>query len=325
MSPRKINALTAQRSFDIKEPLLREQIRGALAGLAPTEASEQYCQYSFRFEDGRERLHVKQYTSGKLVIQGHDGPLYRRLVAIIVARCDEHHPDAAGAADTGGADDAAGAAIAAPYIGTDESGKGDYFGPLVVAAVWADEATQKRLQSLGVRDSKTVSDHLCRKLAAAVRDVCADRHEEVEMSPERYNSLYEEFRREGKNLNHLLAWGHARALETLVARCPSERAIADKFGDEKYIRARLMEKGRTLELVQTPKAERYIAVAAASILARDRFLRRLAQLGHQIGVRLPKGASAEVVEAARAVVERGGREALHRVAKIHFKTTAAIR
>lgn len=211
-----------------------------------------------------------------------------------------------------------------PYIGTDESGKGDYFGPLVVAAVWADKSTQEELEELGVRDSKSLSDRRCRELAAKIRDLFKSKYEEVEIPPERYNSLYEQFKREGKNLNHLLAWGHARALENLLARYTSQYAVADRFGDEKYILSRLMERGKSLQLEQTPKAERYPAVAAASILARDRFLSRLQSIAHQVGVELPKGAAPAVVDAARAIIDRSGPTALRKVAKMHFKTTCAV-
>ena len=127
-----------------------------------------------------------------------------------------------------------------------------------------------------------------------------------------------------KNLNHLLAWGHARALENLLSRQSSDYAVADQFGDKKCIESKLMEKGRTIHLVQTPKAERYIAVAAASILARDLFLARLEQLGNQYGVSLPKGASPAVDEAARTIVRQGGVQALRQVTKTHFKNTSRV-
>jgi len=130
--------------------------------------------------------------------------------------------------------------------------------------------------------------------------------------------------REKRNLNHLLAWGHARAIESLLTRQECKQAIADQFGDEKYITSKLMEKGRAIKLLQTPKAERFIAVAAASILARDHFLRRLDQLGKEAGLTLPKGASPEVIATAKQIIGKRGPDALRKFAKLHFKTTASV-
>ena len=147
---------------------------------------------------------------------------------------------------------------------------------------------------------------------------------EVELPPERYNELYEQFKKEGKNLNHLLAWGHARAIESLLEKNPCTHAVADQFGDEKLIISKLMEKSKRLELIQTPKGERYIAVAAASILARDRFLTRMDKLSQEYAIALPKGASDAVIQPARQIVERKGSAELKKVAKLHHKTTQRI-
>jgi len=161
-------------------------------------------------------------------------------------------------------------------------------------------------------------------LAGRIREVCAGAFSELEIMPSRYNSLYSQFRTEGKNLNHLLAWAHARVLEDLLEKGYCGYALADKFADEKFIQSRLMAKGSQIVLMQTPKAERNVAVAAASILARDRFLRRLDELSVKFGLTLPKGASAQVIEAARQFVDRQGKAVLAEVAKIHFKTIDQI-
>lgn len=214
--------------------------------------------------------------------------------------------------------------IPLPHIGTDESGKGDYFGPLVVAAVFFDSVTGPKIEGAGVKDSKLLSDRRCRELAARIREICRGKYEEVEITPKRYNELYESFRREGKNLNHLLAWGHARAIESLLERFPCTHAVADQFGDEHYILSRLMEKGKHLELIQVPKGERYLAVAAASILARDRFIARMERFSREYGFELPKGASETVVIAGRRVVKEKGEEELRNIAKLHHRTTHKI-
>jgi len=214
----------------------------------------------------------------------------------------------------------------APWIGSDESGKGDYFGPLVAAAVYVDDRLRELLATLGARDSKKLSDAQNRRLAQEVRVVCGEGCAEVVVPPERYNALYAQFRAEGKNLNHLLAWGHSRAIETVLERVACDNVIVDQFADARYIRSRLAGKtrNRPLHIVQVPRAEVNVAVAAASVLARDRFLGWLDRASREFGMTLPKGASTQVEVAARQLVAKDGREALARAAKLHFKTTERV-
>jgi ribonuclease HIII len=203
-------------------------------------------------------------------------------------------------------------------IGIDESGKGDYFGPLVIAAAFVTPETEPDLRLMEVRDSKRMSDGRILELAPDIRQVCP--HSIVAIGPQRYNQLYLKIR----NLNRLLAWGHARALENLLERVDCGLAIADQFGDERFILNALLEKGKCVSLVQRPKAEADLAVAAASILARAEFLIRLKRLSDEIALPLPKGASQQVELAARMVVKKHGKERLETVAKMHFKTTQAV-
>jgi ribonuclease HIII len=154
--------------------------------------------------------------------------------------------------------------------------------------------------------------------------MCQGKYHVVEISPEKYNELHDQFLREKKNLNHLLAWGHARAIESLLSRQQCNQVIADQFGDQEYIESKLMERGRTVNLLQTPKAQRFIAVAGASILARDQFLSRLSQLGEEAELALPKGASPDVIRAAKEIVKTGRAAVLRKLAKLHFKTTASV-
>lgn len=203
-------------------------------------------------------------------------------------------------------------------IGIDESGKGDYFGPLVIAAVCVTPESERDLALMQVRDSKRISDGRILELAPDIRLVC--RHSVVAIGPRRYNELYEKIR----NLNRLLAWGHARALENILEQVECGLAISDQFGDERFILNALLEKGKRIRLLQRPKAEADLAVAAASILARAEFLTRLKRLSDEVGTTLPKGASGAVELAARMVLKKHGREALRSVAKLHFKTTQAV-
>lgn len=207
------------------------------------------------------------------------------------------------------------------YIGTDESGKGDYFGPLVIAGVFLDPITEKKLADAGVRDSKKISDGRIREYADMIRSYLPrQQYSVVAIGPEKYNELYQKI----ANLNHLLAWGHARVIENILANVDCLKVISDQFGDESLIKKALMEKGKKIELLQMPKAEQHTAVAAASILAREDFLNRLADLGKVAGMQLPKGASIEVEKTARLLLEKHGYDALKKYVKIHFKTTAKI-
>ncbi|MGB8951603.1 MAG: ribonuclease HIII [Candidatus Aminicenantales bacterium] len=204
------------------------------------------------------------------------------------------------------------------HIGTDESGKGDYFGPLVVAGVFLPDEQQPVLKELGVKDCKKFSDNRVRELAEIIKN--GYKHSIVTIGPERYNALYEKLR----NLNRLLAWGHARAIENILEEVHVTKAITDQFGDRLYVVNALMKKGRNIELIQRPKAEEDLAVAAASILARAEFLKRLYFLSQDIGVDLPKGASHLTEEAGLKLVRLRGADVLDKVAKRHFKITPRI-
>jgi ribonuclease HIII len=204
------------------------------------------------------------------------------------------------------------------WIGTDESGKGDFFGPLVVAAFFLPEGQEGVLRELGVKDSKRTSDGRCREIAEALKKGYV--HSVVAVGPGKYNELYAKLR----NLNRILAWAHARAIENILERVPAGKAVTDQFGDEKFVQDALLKKGRTIELVQMPRAEEDPAVAAASILARAEFVARLHSLSREVGAELPKGASAIVEAAAVKLVREKGPDILDKVAKTHFKTTSRV-
>ena len=211
-----------------------------------------------------------------------------------------------------------------PVIGTDESGKGDFFGPLVSAGVYVDTKSAEKLAVIGVRDSKENSDQTNAELAMRITDICRGKYAIIEISPEKYNDLYGQFKREGKNLNSLLAWGHAKAIEEVLSMVDCKTAIADQFADENFILGKLQEKGRRIKLIQRHKAEQNIAVAAASILARARFLEKMANLSKEYKLNFPKGSSNLVVETAKQFCKIYGEGALRKVAKINFKTILEV-
>ncbi len=210
----------------------------------------------------------------------------------------------------------------APHFGIDESGKGDFFGPLVIAGVYVDGPIAHAFLKAGVADSKRIgSDSRIRHLAELIRETPGVTLNVVEISPTRYNPLYEKI----GNLNRLLAWGHARVIENLLELRPDcPRALSDQFANPALIQRALMGKGRAIQLDQRTKAESDLAVAAASILARERFISWLERGEKRYGVKLPRGVSPQTKESARTLVERHGAAILGEVAKTHFKTAAEV-
>ena len=210
------------------------------------------------------------------------------------------------------------------WIGTDEAGKGDYFGPLVVAGVYVNPQIREILHTLGVRDGKQLSDSQVRKLAQEMGRRCGDNISWLDLEPTLYNRRYNLFRNKGQNLNHLLASLHAEVIRDLRKRVDCHHILVDRFAKEEVLATQLgMPLGFDIELVQIPKAESDIAVAAASIIARDVFLQRLEQLSKEFQIQLPKGAS-QVIDTGKQFVKRHGTESLRYVAKLHFRTTMDV-
>jgi len=210
-----------------------------------------------------------------------------------------------------------------PRIGVDESGKGDFFGPLCIAGVYINENIVKAWQDVGIRDSKNISsDRKIAELAEKIRKTPGCVANVVTIGNEAYNRLYGKM----KSVNAILAWGHARVIENLLGQKhqmtpPPMRAMSDQFaGSKAVIEKALMALGREIKLVQRHRAEEDLAVAAASILARDAFVNGLLKLGKQFQVELPKGASTAVDEAAKKFVAEQGADNLPKVAKMHFRT-----
>jgi ribonuclease HIII len=209
-----------------------------------------------------------------------------------------------------------------PHFGVDESGKGDFFGPLVISGAYVDRGIARKLLDAGVQDSKRIgSDARVRTLAQIIRKTAGGLIETVLIGPERYNELYEKF----GNLNSLLGWGHARVIENLLAKKPDcPRALSDQFADARVIKRSLLQHGRKIKIQQRPKAESDIAVAAASILAREAFIGWLERRGKALGLLLDRGVSASVKETAKKLVEKSGPQSLREVAKVHFRTAHEI-
>ena len=209
-----------------------------------------------------------------------------------------------------------------PHFGVDESGKGDFFGPLVISGVYVDAGIARKFLDAGVQDSKRIgSDARIRALADSIRKDSLGLVDTVLIGPERYNDLYEKF----GNLNKLLGWGHARVIENLLEKKPDcSRSLSDQFADAQVIQQSLLQHGRKINIEQRTKAESDVAVAAASILAREAFINWLERRGKTLGMKLGRGVSIDVKEAAAKLVEAKGPGILRDVAKVHFRTAHEI-
>ena len=204
------------------------------------------------------------------------------------------------------------------YIGSDESGKGDFFGPLVTAAVYVDEHSKKELQKIGVRDSKELVDSQIDILAVKIKRILDGSFEVIFISPEKYNELYTKF----NNVNKLLNWAHSKAIENLLEKYGAEIVITDQFS-KKELDITGKKIHNNVKFLQTPKAERFTAVAAASILARSSFNHWFKDKAAK-GLNLPKGASSAVDDYAKMLVKKSGRAVLDDLAKLHFKTLQKV-
>lgn len=258
------------------------------------------------FSAKKPGLSCTLYTSGKLVVQGKELKEFIEfyLEPEILGHFKFSHPEEL--------------MDVTPRIGIDESGKGDLFGPLCTAGVYADSKQIKELVKLGVCDSKKLSDGAIAKLAPQITAVCL--HHLVQVYPKRYNELYDQFR----NLNHLLAWTHASAIEALVERSGCKNVITDQFAAEHVLERALKNKKLNIDLTQRHKAEEDPVVAAASILARNAYLCGMHSLSQEFGVDFPKGASALTLVKAKEFINKCGKEQLPFVAKMHFKSLDGI-
>jgi ribonuclease HIII len=266
-----------------------------------------------RFAAEKDKTNVVFYESGKLVLQGKGTQEFVEFVL---------EPEILKEARLG-YETVLNPELLLPRLGVDESGKGDFFGPLCVAGAYVNGSVVSAWKDSGIRDSKNISsDKKIKELAELIRDTPGCVTTVVPIGNEAYNRLYHKMR----SVNTLLAWGHARVIENLMGlkhrmNPAPVRAISDQFASNKETVAKaLMTLGREIELVQKHRAEEDLAVAAASILARHEFVTRLAGLERQFEMKLPRGASAAVDEAAKEFIAKQGIDSLPRVAKMHFRT-----
>jgi ribonuclease HIII len=299
-----------QNSFTIKLTAEQQQKLAALLR-APQYIPVEVPHTTIAVDAGTCRVNL--YTSGKCLVQGKGAEEWITFTL---------EPEVLGEARIG-YDEIHDPESVQPHMGIDESGKGDFFGPLVIASVYTDEKTVKILKELGARDSKKISsDRVALQLASDIRKELDGKYAIVAIGPEAYNRMYAKI----GNVNRLLAWGHARAIENLLEKVPDcPRALSDKFGPTARIERALMEKGRKIKMDQRTKAESDPAVAAASILARAGFLMALRKMEKDFGIEtVPKGCSAKVKQIAAELIANKGPGILLKTCKTHFRTTEEV-
>lgn len=245
------------------------------------------------FQAKKEGLSCCLYESGKMTVQGKEKGEFVEFVLAPYYLKNE---------------------AVSPHIGSDEAGKGDFFGPLCVSAVFVDAESAFYLRELGVKDSKEMGDARILALSESVENHTINHT--ICLFPETYNRLYARFH----NLNRLMAWAHFEALNKVSERSSCKTALVDKFAHESLIERVKSYKESSLIIEQRTKAESDVAVAAASVLARAAFLKGLKKLEEEHNVRLPKGASSTVTEAGRLIAREKGLPFLDKVSKTHFKT-----
>jgi ribonuclease HIII len=285
-----------------------EKLRAACAAKHWETATVPYARFAYK----GPKVNVTAYTSGKVVVAGKETQDFVQNVieaevtgAAKLGYDEVNHPD-----------------WFEPHAGLDESGKGDLFGPVVSATVIAEKPAIEAWRAAGVRDSKAITDPQILKLDDLIRNTPGVVVETVYCSMARYNELMAKPR---ANLNRLLAWQHAIALEKALKKKWVSRGLLDQFTKEPLVQKELIKRGlERFDLQMRTKAEEDPVVAAASIVARAEFVRQMRDLSREFGEKLQFGAGALAKAQASLLIEKLGAKALPRFAKLHFRTSYEV-
>ncbi len=280
------------------------------AGIVVDNIFAKEFNYEFNAKQGNSRIKVLVYFGKKGIKTILQGDIESPLQKIVNNIINEQQSFELGNPDLKEPDE---------YIGSDEVGKGDFFGPLVIAAVFVNQKSKKELSEIGVRDSKDINDTQIKTLARRIKSIVKNDLEIVKINPVKYNELYNSFH----NLNKLLNWGHSKAIDNLLDNTGCKYVITDKFS-KKDLDVVTLTKHSDVEFVQETKAEKYIGVAAASILARATFLEWF-NSHERKGLIIPRGSSVQVEIYARQLLKKIGEDKLRELVKIHFKTFNKIK
>ena len=263
-------------------------------------------QYTMKLAEAKLTLNIYNGKKGLNVVYSGDSALAERAAALLEGRKAQAAAPATFVTD-------------GLWAGSDESGKGDFFGSLVVAAVVVDNTTADKLRAAGVKDCKLLTDKKILELEDIIKASVVD-YSVLELKPRVYNLRYEQVAAQGGKLNQLLGYGHVAALSRVLEKhedCHS--ALIDQFTTSMVNIRVLKQRFPQCDVRQQPKAESNLAVAAASVLARAQFLHTMAALAAEAGVQeLPKGGGAQATACARELAAKYGKEALRNYVKLHF-------
>lgn len=285
-----------------------EKLRSVVAARYWEEVEVPYTRFAFK----GPKVNVTAYTSGKVVVAGKEtedfvqNVIEAQVTGTPKLGYDEvHHPE-----------------WFEPHAGLDESGKGDLFGPVVAATVIAEKTAIDAWRAAGVRDSKSIEDAQILKLDELIRGTSGVVVEVVYCGMAKYNEL---MLKPHANLNRLLAWQHARALEAALQKKWVGRGLLDQFSKEPLVQRELKKRGlERFNLEMRTKAEEDPVVAAASVVARAEFVRIMRELAREFGEKLQFGAGAQAKAQAAQIIARFGARALGRFAKLHFRTSYEV-
>jgi ribonuclease HIII len=298
-------------SYTIKlDDAQMEKLRALLDARGWMSFEVAYARFAFKADHAK--ANVTAYESGKVVIAGKGTEDFVR---------DVLEAEVTGAPKLG-YDEVLHPDWFEPHAGLDESGKGDFFGPVVAATVIADKPAIEAWLKAGAKDSKKLADSQILKLDEIIRATPGAVAKTCSCGMAKYNELMS---RPHANLNRLLAWQHATALAQALDLKWVPRGLLDQFSKTPLVQAELKKKNvRNFELSMRTKAEEDPVVAAASIVARAEYVRAMKQLSQRFGEPLQKGASARVKEQAAKIIERFGALALRDFAKLHFRTAYEV-
>ncbi len=296
-----MSSLLSKQAFDLINSLKTSLLAHNLGSTIPVKKD---YNWEITASQGADKCKILVYFGKKgvkTVLQGNEfSPLYKQIESIIEGKdprpAADNYPDEPD-----------------EYIGTDESGKGDIFGPLVIAAVFVEQDTIPMLVKAGVRDSKEIKNGKINNIAASIMDIVGNNFAILTLAPPQYNTLYNKY----LNLNKLLNYAHSLVIEELLAKTDCHTIITDQFS-KRDLTVSANPHFAHKKFIQLPKGEKYTGVAAASILARNAFEQWFIEKEKE-GYSLLKGASAEVERNAANIMRTFGPETLLNLTKNHFK------
>jgi ribonuclease HIII len=304
-APKKLSSYTAKL-----DDAQMEKLRTICVERNFTPFEVGYTRYAFKSDSAR--INIAAYTSGKVVIAGKGT---EEFVTMTV------EPEVTGAAKLG-YDEILHPDWYESHAGLDESGKGDFFGPVIAATVIADRSAIEAWVKAGVKDSKKIVEAQIIKLDKIIRETPGVAVRTCFCGMPKYNEI---MGRPGGNLNRLLAWQHATALEQALVAKRVPWGLLDQFTEQPLVQRELTKKKVSdFELRMRTKAEEDPVVAAASVVARAEFVRQMHLLSKKFGAKLQKGAGPLVKEQALAIIEKFGVLALGEFAKLHFRTAYEV-